>query len=77
MVSPVRGLRYWRAARRLHRKDSEATDRDATATGKGIGDGREHATHVGVGSRARPGMGLARSWMRSSTVAPGRRRLCG
>ena len=45
------GITVLASSPRLHRKDSEATDRDATATGKGIGDGREHATHVGVGTR--------------------------
>ena len=45
------GIAVLAGSPRLRRKDSEATDRDATATGKGIGDGREHGTHGGVGAR--------------------------
>ena len=51
MVSPVRGLRYWRAARDFIEKIPKPPIETPPATGKGIGDGREHATHVGVGTR--------------------------
>ena len=52
MRSPVRGVPASAGRARSGREGAEACDPDGLATGKRVGDGREHGAHGGVGVRA-------------------------